>query len=240
MAAKPGKKQSDFRRGADLFLRIARKRVQELQSQNVTVREIIDQAVKKGRITDGDVLTPSYLSRILSNKLFPKTEETYDKISAILDIPSLFDVRSFLLPHDKSCIHINNSEPNTHREDWLEINFEGIPYQTPKENIIDAQMFPFLVELKPGEKTKRGKYKAEPGEEMAVLLQGDEFSIRFENGDTYKVQKGESIHYLANNAHYTENTGKQIARILVVRSDPSLYRLISDAFRIAEDTNQRK
>jgi transcriptional regulator with XRE-family HTH domain len=226
--------RSDFQRGVDLFLRIARKRVQELQAQGVTIREVFERAVSDGRLEAEEVITPSYLSRILSGKLAPHTEETYDKISAILDIPTLFDVRSFLLPHDEKFIHIRAGELDQWGDRWLEIPFEGVPYRTPKENIIDAQMFPFVVDLAPGEKTKRGRYKAEAGEEVALLLDGDEFTIRFEEGDEHVVKRGDSIHYLATRAHYTENTGSRRALILVVRSDPSLYRVISEAFRSAE------
>lgn len=228
-------KLSDFRRGVDLFLRIARKRVQELQLQGITIKEAIEHSVRKNRIDKKDIITPSYLSRILSEKLFPKSEETYDRISNILEIPTLFDVRSFLLPHDETCVQIGKKELSSGKDYWLNIPFEGIPYRTPKKNIIDALICPFIVELKPAQKTKKGKLKAEPGEELAVLLEGDEITIYFKEDKICKLKKGESAHYLTTLPHYTENTGKQKAHILVIRSDPSLYRQISEALRIAEE-----
>ena len=234
MTVAKNRKMTDFQRGVELFLRIARKRVQELQAKEITVKDAIEQSLQKKRIEAEDSLTASYFSRILSGKLSPKTEETYDKIAAILEIPTLFDVRSFLLPHDKKAIRISHKGYETLPDEWLTIPFEGVPYFTPKANIIDSQMCPFVVELSPAEKTKKGKYKAEPGEEVAILLQGDEFTIFFEGKDPCVIRKGESAHYLTTQPHYTQNTGKTTARILVVRSEPSLYRLISEAFRSAE------
>lgn len=226
---------SDFYRGVDLFLRIARKRVDELQTKGITVKEAIEESIKKNKIDSKDAITPSYLSRILSKKILPKSEETYDKISEILDIPTLFDVRSFLLPHDEKHVRIGKQELSASKEYWLEIPFEGIPYRTPKKNIIDALMCPFIVELKPGQKTKKGRLKSEPGEEFAILLNGDEIAIHFEDGEKCIIKKNESVHFLTTRPHFTENTGKQSAKILVVRSDPSLYRQVSEALRIAEE-----
>ncbi len=230
---KSKKRESDFQRGVELFLRIARKRMTELQAQNITVRELIDNAVVRGRLEKDDAITPSYLSRILAGKLCPKTEETYDKISALLDIPTLFDVRSFLLPHDKKVTFIGKGETDPQNGEWLEVPFEGIIYRTPKANIIDSQMCPFILDLEPGEKTKKGKFKTDNGEEIAVLLTGEEFTLKFEDGEEIPVRKGEAVHFLASRPHFTENTGKVMARIMVIRSDPSLYRVISDAFRHA-------
>ncbi len=230
--------KSDFQKGVELFLRIARKRMEELQGENITVRELIDRAIEKHHLSREEAITPSYLSRILTGKLVPKTEETYDKLSLILDIPTLFDVRSFILPHDEGCVHITRKEMDNPPEDWMTLSFGGIPYRTTKANIIDAQMFPFIVELQPGEKTKKGRYKAEAGEEVAVLLEGEEFTLRFDNSTKYIIKKGESLHYLATQPHYSENTGKLPVRILVIRHDPSLFRIISEAFRSAEGKNK--
>ena len=225
----------DFYKGVDLFLRIARKRVDELQTQGITAKEAIEESIKRNKISSKDAITPSYLSRILAKKLLPKSEETYNKISEILDIPTLFDVRSFLLPHDEKHVRIGKKELSEGKDYWLEILFEGIPYRTPKKNIIDALMCPFIVDLKPGQKTKKGKLKAEPGEELAILLSGNEITIHFEDGEKSTIKKNESVHFLTTRPHYTENTGKQPAKILVVRSDPSLYRQVSEALRIAEE-----
>ena len=235
MAESPRRRgSSDFWRAVDLFLRIARKRVEELQAQGITVRAMVERLSTGEAAASDESITASYLSRILSGKLLPHSEDTYDKISAILDIPTLFDVRSLLLPHAGKLIHIRREELATWDEHWLAIPFEGITYRTPKENIIDAQMCPFVVELGPGEKTKKGRFKAEVGEEVAMLLEGDQFTIRFEEGDEHVVRTGDSVHYLASRPHYTENTGQSRVLILVVRSDPSLYRLISTAVRAAE------
>ena len=234
MPSKKKEKPSDFRRGVELFLRIARKRVQELQLQGITIKEVIEHSIQKGLVAKKDAITPSYLSRILSQKLSPKSEETYDRISDILEIPTLFDVRSFLLPHDETCVKLGKTELSSGKEYWLEIPFEGIPYRTPKMNIIDALICPFIVNLKQGQKTKRGKLKSEPGEEFAILLHGDEITIYFDEGTLCKLKKGESAHFLTTRPHYTENSGKHMAKILVVRSDPSLYRQISEAQRMAE------
>ncbi len=83
-------------------------------------------------------------------------------------------------------------------------------------NALKYEMEPIIIEIEPnGESFKD---ESHPGEEFGYVLEGE--IVLFLGKKRYRVKKGETFYYRANQEHYITNATKNMAKVLWISTPP--------------------
>ncbi len=156
-------------------------------------------------------VSPSHIQKIETNQITPS-------ITVMLKIAQGFgkDVGYFLgagpAPRDVAFL-----EPD--QRQILALNEPKITIELLSEGITDQMLQPMILVIPPGEQLGPREIIHE-GEEWQFCLQG---TIQFTIGEeSYTLREGSSIHFKSHIPHYWNNTGKSVARLLMVCSPPPM------------------
>ena len=166
----------------------------------------------KNGLTQAELAARCELSKGFISQL--ESEQTSPSIATLVDILECLgtDLKGFFsgaanekVVFTEEDYFINEVEEEGHTITWL------VP------NCQKNDMEPVILEIAPGGKGPEDEPHG--GEEFGYVLAG---SVKVIIGDSvYKVKKGESFYYAADEDHQIINPGKSTARILWVSAPPS-------------------
>lgn len=158
-------------------------------------------------LADRCELTKGFISQV-------ERDLTSPSIATLIDILEGLgtNLKDFFSDKEEEQIVFRKDDAFEMINDELKYNLQWI-IPNAQKNLME----PILMELSPGGQTKED-YPHE-GEEFGYVLSG---SIYLNIGnEKYRVKKGESFYYKADNNHYISNTGKADASFIWVSTPPN-------------------
>lgn len=149
-------------------------------------------------------LTKGFLSQVERNLTSPSISTLEDILEALgTDLSTFFQEKE----EEKIIFHTQDffvDENDHYKIEWI------IP------NAQKNEMEPILLTLKPGQKSKM--MESHTGEEFGYVLKGSVVMIK--GNKKYKLKADETFYLSGKNAHYLENVGKTVAKILWITTPP--------------------
>lgn len=149
-------------------------------------------------------LTKGFLSQVERNLTSPSISTLEDILEALgTDLATFFQEEK----EEKIIFHTQDffvDENENYKIEWI------IP------NAQKNEMEPILLTLNPGQQSKM--MESHTGEEFGYVLKGNVALVK--GNKKYKLKADETFYLSGKNAHYIENVGKSVAKIIWVTTPP--------------------